>query len=373
MATDARTGADLVRGMPTAVLHDHLDGGLRPGTVVELADEVGHELPTTDAGELARWFHYGGQQRDLAKYLEAFEHTLGVMQTADALHRVAREAAVDLAADGVVYAEVRYAPELHQRGGLPLDEVVEAVQGGFAQGMAHARTPAGHPIMVNTILCAIRTERRSLEVAELAARWRELDPHVVAFDLAGAETGWPAALHAAALRVAQAGLVHLTVHASEPPDLLLISDALEQGAERIGHGVRLAADIDGLFTDNPRLGRLAGYVRDRQVCLEMAPTCHVQIGAVPSLPEHPIGPMLDLGFNVTVNTDNRLMSDVTVSGELAAVADAHRLGRGALHQLVRNAIRSGFGDFAERRRIATTIVDPAWREPLSAPAAAGHP
>lgn len=359
-------GENDLSGLPTAVLHDHLDGGLRPATVIELADAVGHRLPTTGEAELAAWLRQGGEQRDLLKYLEAFEHTVGVMQTAEALRRVAREAVLDLAADGVVYAEVRYAPELHQAHGLALDAIVEAVQDGFAEGMAGARTPAGHPIVVNTILCAMRTERRSLEIAQLAARWRRRDPRVVAFDLAGAETGWPASLHAAALRVAQAELVHLTVHASEPPGLLLISDALEQGAQRLGHGVRLVDDIEGLLSEVPRLGRLAAYVRDRQVGLEMAPTCHVHVRAVRSLPEHPIGPMLRLGFNVSVNTDNRLMSDVTVSGELAAVARAHDLGVTELHQLVRNAVRSGFGAYEERRRILTTIVDPAWQAAATA-------
>jgi adenosine deaminase len=363
---DRRTGG-LRPDLPTAVLHDHLDGGLRPATIIELADAIGHRLPSADEQELARWFVRGAEQRDLAAYLDTFQHTTAVMQTTEGLRRVAREAVLDLAADGVVYAEVRYAPEEHQQRGLSLDEIVQTVQDGLAEGMAEASTPGGFPIVVNTIICALRTEHRSLEIAELTARRRRRDPRIVGFDLAGAETGWPASLHAAALGLVRAELVRLTVHASEEPDLLLISDALEHGAERIGHGVRLARDIADLEGPIPRLGRLAGYVRDRQICLEMAPTCHVQIGAVDSLESHPIGPMLRLGFNVTVNTDNRLMSGVKVSTEMAAVADAHRLTVAELHRLVGNAIRSGFGDFDERREIMTTIVDPAWQ------AAGGRP
>ncbi|MFI6300009.1 adenosine deaminase [Nonomuraea sp. NPDC050790] len=357
---DPRTGG-LRADLPTAVLHDHLDGGLRPATIIELADAIGHPLPSADENELARWFVRGAEQGDLAAYLDTFRHTTAVMQTAEGLRRVAREAVLDLAADGVVYAEVRYAPEKHQERGLSLDEIMQAVQDGLAEGMSEARTPGGFPIVVNTIVCALRTERRSLEIAELTARWRRRDPRIVGFDLAGAETGWPAALHAAALALIRAELVRLTVHASEEPDLLLISDALEHGAERIGHGVRLAHDMTDLSGPSPRLGRLASYVRDRRICLEMAPTCHVQIGAVDSLERHPIGPMLRLGFNVTVNTDNRLMSGVKVSTEMAAVAQAHQLTAPELHRLVRNAVESGFGDHDERQHIMTTIVDPAWR------------
>jgi adenosine deaminase len=346
---------DALRSLPKALLHDHLDGGLRPSTVIELAAETGHRLPHTDPAELASWFTRGAETNDILQYLATFEHTAGVMQTATALHRVARECVHDLADDGVVYAEVRFAPELHTTAGLALDEVVEAVQDGFATGM---RERPG--AVVNTIVCAMRTEQRSVEIAELAARWRRRDARIVAFDLAGAETGWPPSLHAAALAVARAELLHVTVHASEPPDLLLISDALQHGAERIGHGVRLAADCDLADLDHPRLGPLARYVRERQICLEMAPTCNVQIGAVPSVAHHPVGPFLRLGFNVSVNTDNRLMSNVSVTSEMAAVQAAHEMTVDELRRLVVNAVRSGFGDHDERLGLIRDVIDPGW-------------
>ena len=223
--------------VPKVVLHDHLDGGLRPTTILELADEIGWtpRLPSTDPTELHRWFVRGAETKDLLQYLATFEHTGAVMQRAGDLVRIAREAAVDLAADGVVYAEVRFAPELHVHHGLALDEIVEAVQEGFRAGVADAAA-AGSTIVVNTIICAMRTEQRSFEIAQLAVRMRELDARIVAFDIAGAETGWPPSLHADAFTFARANQMHITIHASEPPDLELISDALVHGAERIGHG-----------------------------------------------------------------------------------------------------------------------------------------
>lgn len=344
---------EAVRAKPKAVLHDHLDGGLRPATILELADECGWtpHLPSTDAAALHRWFIRGAEARDLLRYLETFEHTTAVMQTEAALERVAAEAALDLGADGVVYAEVRFAPEQHQSASLSLDAVVEAVQAGFRRGMRESAA-AGFPIIVNTILCAMRTERRSLEIAQLAVRMRTKDLRVVAFDLAGAETGWPPSLHAAALALARAEQMHITIHASEPPDLLLISDALQHGAERIGHGVRLLSDVD-LATGT--LGRLATYVRERQIALELAPTCNVQIGAVASLAEHPVGPFLRLGFRATINTDNRLMSNVSVSSEVHDVAHAHGLTWAEIGRLQRNAIDASFSSWTDRRLVDNVL------------------
>ncbi len=343
-----------VRARPKALLHDHLDGGLRPNTILELADECGWtpRLPSTDAQELHRWFIRGAMAKDLLQYLETFEHTIAVMQTESALERVAAEAALDLGADGVLYAEVRFAPEQHQARGLSLDAAVEAVQAGFRRGMGESAA-AGFPIIVNTIICAMRTERRSLEVAQLAVRMRAQDPRVVAFDLAGAETGWPPSLHAAALSLARAEQMHITIHASEPPDLLLISDALEHGAERIGHGVRLLRDVD---VTSGSLGRLATYVRERQIGLELAPTCNVQIGAVPSLAEHPVGAFLRLGFRATINTDNRLMSNVSVSGEVHDVALAQGLTWAEIGRLQRNAIDASFSSWTDRTLLANVVA-----------------
>jgi adenosine deaminase len=339
------------------LLHDHLDGGLRVATVIELAGWIGWRLPAGEADALQAWFTHGAATKDLLQYLATFEHTLAVMQTAEHIERVAYECAVDLAADGVVYAEVRFAPELHQQLGLALEAVVEAVTAGFRRGETDA-AHGGRRITVNAILCAMRTERRSLEIAQLVDRLRDHDDKVVGFDLAGAETGWPPSLHAEALAFARRRRLNITIHASEPPDLELIDDALAHGAHRIGHGVRLRRDVD--FGDHGalQLGPLAQYVLDRQIHLEMAPTCHVQVGAVESIEAHPIAAFLRHGFNVGVNTDNRLMSDVLPSSELATVANTFGLSWSEVEQLVTHAVSSGFADYDTRRRILAEQVRP---------------
>ncbi len=290
---------DALRAAPKALLHDHLDGGLRPTTVLELADAIGWTLPATSTADLQAWFTRGAETADLLQYLATFEHTLAVMQTPEHVERVAAEAVVDLAADGVVYAEVRFAPELHVQ--MPPQAAVEAVAAGFRRGERDAAA-AGHPISAWVICCAMRTADRSLEIARLVDAMRDREPKVVAFDLAGAETGFPPSMHAAALTFARQHHVNVTIHASEPPDLELIDDALVHGAHRIGHGVRLGRDTtpDPDVPGGLRLGPLARYVLDRQVHLELAPTCNVQIGAVGSIAEHPIGPFLRAGFSVGV-------------------------------------------------------------------------
>jgi adenosine deaminase len=362
---------DTVRSAPKVLLHDHLDGGLRPQTILELADAAGYRaLPASDPHELAAWFTRGADTRDILQYLATFEHTLAVMQTAPALHRVAREAALDLAADGVVYAEVRFAPELHQERGLSLDEVVDAVQAGFRDG-EKAAAAVGQPIVTRTIVCAMRTASRSLEIAELCVRRRASDDTIVGFDLAGAETGFPPSDHAAAVAVARHGLAHLTIHASEPPGLELIADALDCGAERVGHGVRLIEDvvIDGgtpsvglvdLDLDRVHLGPLATYVRDRQIPLELAPTCNVQIGAVPTIAHHPVALFHRLGIRATVNTDNRLMSGVSVASEVHQVASVNGFRWTDIEAVQVTGIQSAFCSLDERRRIEHEVIRTAY-------------
>ena len=352
------------RALPKVLLHDHLDGGVRTSTILELADQIGWALPSTDADELQGWFTSGADTGDILQYLATFEHTLAVMQTAESIERVAYEATVDLAADGVVYAEVRFAPELHQEHGLILEDVVDAVTSGYRRGEADAGA-TGRPITVNAIVCAMRTEQRSLEIARLADRLRRSNDKVVAFDLAGAETGWPPSLHAEALAFARGALLNITIHASEPPDLELISDALAHGAHRIGHGVRLRSDTSLIadrhaVDDDLRLGPLAQYVLDHQIHLEMAPTCNVQIGAVPSIADHPVGPFLRAGLSVGLNTDNRLMSNVLPSSELHAVADAHQLTSDEMGRLATNAMMASFAPYDVRRAIVDDILAPAY-------------
>jgi adenosine deaminase len=341
--------------VPKVLLHDHLDGGLRPSTIVELADEIGWtpNLPSTDLAALHHYFIRGAEAKDLLQYLATFEHTMAVMQRADDLARVAKEAVLDLAADGVAYAEVRFAPEQHTQRGLALEAVVEAAQEGFRQGMAAASSP----IVVNTIICAMRTEQRSMEIAELAVRMREREPRIVGFDIAGAETGWPPSLHADALAYVRANNMHITIHASEPPDLELIADALRNHAERIGHGVRLQADVDFV---TGAMGRLAQEILERQIVLELAPTCNTQIGAVASVAKHPIGAFLRMGFRATINTDNRLMSNVSMSSEVRAVASSQALTTAEVGQLAINAMEGSFASWAERRRLVDTVIKPAY-------------
>jgi adenosine deaminase len=289
----------------------------------------------------------------LELYLEAFQHTVGVMQTRDALIRVAAECAEDLAADGVVYAEVRFAPELHLGQGLSLDQVVEAVLEGFRRG------GSGRRITVYALLTAMRTAARSLEIAELAVRHR--DAGVVGFDIAGAEAGSPPSRHLDAFQYVARENFHITIHAGEGFGLPSIWEALQWcGADRLGHGVRIADDITVPGDGVPTLGRLASYVRDRRIPLEMCPTSNVNSGAAPSIKEHPIGLLRELQFRVTVNTDNRLMSGVTLSSEFHALAEAFGYGWGDIEWLTINAMKSAFAPFDERLHIINTVIKPGF-------------
>ena len=333
------------------LLHDHLDGGLRPETIVELAEENGYpDLPTTDPTELEAWMTRGASRHDLVLYLETFVHTVGVMQTPEALARVARECAEDLADDGVVYAEVRFAPELHLLRGLSLDQVVEAVQDGFQQGERSRPT-----IRVRTLLTAMRTAARSLEIAELAVRWRNRG--VCGFDIAGAEAGYPPTRHLDAFEHVRRENFHLTIHAGEGFGLPSIWEAVQLcGAERLGHGVRIVDDIEQ--GEAPVLGRLSALVRDKRVPLELCPTSNVHSGAATSVKEHPIGLLTDLRFRVTVNTDNRLMSSTSMTREMAGLVDAFGWGWDELRWATINAMKSAFLPFDERLEIIDGTIKP---------------
>jgi adenosine deaminase len=346
------TDALLARA-PKALLHDHLDGGLRPATVVELAREYGYDqLPTTDPEELAHWFNRGAKRNDLVLYLETFAHTVGVMQHRDALERVAMECAQDLAADGVVYAEVRFAPELNTEAGLTLDEVIEAVLTGFRRGAA------GTDLTIYTIVSAMRTAALSLQIAELAVRWR--DAGVVGFDIAGAEAGYPPSRHLDAFQYVMRENFHSTIHAGEAFGLPSIWEAVQYcGAARLGHGVRLVDDITGPPGEE-KLGRLAAYIRDRRIALELCPTSNVNTGVCPSVRDHPIGMLRRLRFRVTVNTDNRLMSDTSMTKEMRQLADAFGWGLDDFEWLTVNAVKSAFAPFPERLRLINGLVKPRY-------------
>jgi adenosine deaminase len=364
LAELARPTAAEIRAMPKVLLHDHLDGGLRPATVIDLADDAGYSgLPTRDPGELGQLLAAGANRGHLNLYLDAFRHTVGVMQTRDGLYRVAREAAQDLADDGVVYAEVRFAPELHTERGLTLDEVVHAVLHGFRDGSTghggtgHGTTGGG--ILVRALLTAMRTAARSLEIAELAVRHR--NDGVVGFDIAGAEAGWPPSRHLDAFQYVHRENFHTTIHAGEGFGLPSIWEAVQYcGAERLGHGVRLAEDITVSPDGDVTLGRLAAYVRDRRIPLEMCPTSNVQTGAAESIEAHPLRLLRRLSFRVTVNTDNRLMSQVTLTDEFAALVREFGYGWADLRWLTVNAMKSAFAPFDERIRIINNVIKPGF-------------
>ena len=345
-----------IRAMPKVLLHDHLDGGLRPQTVIDLADDAGYPgLPSRDPAELTQALTAGAHHGHLNLYLEAFRHTVSVLQTPQALYRAAREAAEDLEADGVVYAEVRFAPELHTELGLPLDAVVTAVTDGFRDGSANGR------IAVRALLTAMRTAARSQEIAELAVRHR--DNGVVGFDIAGAEAGWPPSRHLDAFQYVHRENFHATVHAGEGFGLPSIWEAVQYcGAERLGHGVRLAEDIEVSRDGTVALGRLAAYIRDRRIPLEMCPTSNVQTGAAASIAAHPLRLLRALRFRVTVNTDNRLMSQVTLSSEFALLVREFGYDWADLEWFTLNAAKSAFAPFDERLALINGVLKPRFRE-----------
>ncbi|MFT4188075.1 MAG: adenosine deaminase [Aeromicrobium sp.] len=358
--------ADIAR-VPKVALHEHLDGGLRPATVAEIAAEIGHELPVDDADGLGAWFEQAASSGSLPHYLETFEHTVAVMQRPEDLARVAREAVLDLAADGVVYAELRWAPEQHLAGGLSMAETVEAVQEGIAAGRAEAAAQ-GCEIVVGQLVTAMRHADRGLEVARLAVDHR--DRGVVGFDIAGAEDGFPPILHLEAFEYLRGENAHFTIHAGEAFGLPSIWQAVQRcGADRLGHGVRIVDDIDFDAPGGPRLGRLAAYVRDNRIPLEMCPSSNLQTHAVPgmaSVANHPIGPLADLGFRVTVNCDNRLMSGTSMTREMTLIAQAFGYDLADLRWFTINAMKSAFLPFDQRLRIIEDVIKPGYARGPSA-------
>ena len=368
-----------IRALPKVVLHDHLDGGVRPQTVLEIADEVGHELPVSGADRtaegLARWFRESADSGSLVRYLETFEHTVGVMQTAPALRRVARESVLDLARDGVVYAESRYAPEQHLGAGLTLEQVIEEVDAGFREGEEEAAAE-GHPIVVRGLLTAMRHAAKSREIAELAVRYR--DRGVAGFDIAGAEAGHPPRRHLDAFEYLRRENAHFTIHAGEAFGLPSIWEALQWcGADRLGHGVRIVDDIGfrgATVSDDPlaanqaaredpsqlRLGRLAAYVRDTRVPLEMCPHSNVQTGTAPSIAAHPITLLARLRYRVTLNTDNRLMSDTSMTREMLALVTEAGWDLEDLRWVTTNAMKSAFLPFDERLELIEGRIKPVY-------------
>lgn len=362
-ADEFRVQGRKVRELPKVSLHDHLDGGVRPATVLELADEIGLDLPANDAKSLEAWFSDHIDGGSLEDYLEKFDVTVGVMQTREGLVRVAKEFVEDLAADGVVYGEVRWAPEQHLTRGLSLDEVVDAVQEGIEEG-EDAADARGHDIRVGQLLTAMRHTDNSRDIAELAVAWRGRG--VVGFDLAGAEDGFLPSRHRAAFDYLAEQFFPTTVHAGEGAGLASIRSALIDGrALRLGHGVRIANDLDVVSREGEEVqvtfGDLARWVRDREITLELSPTSNLQSGAVTAwgdtLDAHPFDLLYQLDFSVTVNVDNRLMSATTLTRELGLLAQAFEYDLDDLEAFQLNAAAGAFLPVEEREELIEIISE----------------
>ncbi len=358
MSLDKTPTSDQVKRVPKALLHDHLDGGLRPETIIEIAQQIGYKkLPTDDPKKLADWFEESCNSHSLVRYLETFSHTIAVMQSKEAIIRVSRECAIDLARDGVVYAEVRGAPELFTEQGLTLDQVVEATLEGYKQGMAEAASE-GNKIRVESLLCGMRQNNRSQEAAAAVVKYREKG--VVGFDIAGPEDGFPPTNQLETFEYLRKENAHFTIHAGEAYGLPSIWEAIQIcGAERLGHGVRIIDDID-FSGDKPKLGPLASYVRDRRIPLELCPTSNLQTGAAKTYSDHPIGMLAKLRFRVTLNTDNRLMSRTSMSNEMTQCVKSFGWKFADLQRVTVNALKSSFIPFEERLEIIEKVVKPAY-------------
>ena len=358
MSLDKTPTSDQIQRVPKALLHDHLDGGLRPETIIEIAQQIGYKkLPTDDPKELADWFEESCNSHSLVRYLETFSHTIAVMQSKEAIIRVSRECAIDLARDGVVYAEVRGAPELFTEKGLTLDQVVEATLEGFKQGMAEAASE-GNKIRVESLLCGMRQNNRSQEAAAAVVKYR--NKGVVGFDIAGPEDGFPPTNQLETFEYLRKENAHFTIHAGEAYGLPSIWEAIQIcGAERLGHGVRIIDDID-FSGDKPKLGPLASYVRDRRIPLELCPTSNLQTGAAKTYSDHPIGMLAKLRFRVTLNTDNRLMSRTSMSNEMSECVKSFGWKFADLQRVTVNALKSSFIPFEERLEIIEKVVKPAY-------------
>jgi adenosine deaminase len=344
---------DQLQAFPKVSLHDHLDGGLRSETIIELASEAGHELPANDPNDLARWFADSANSGSLVRYLETFDHTIAIMQTAAQLRRVAREFVEDLAADGVIYGEVRWAPEQHTRAGLSPAHAIEAVRDGLAEGM-EACAQRGSDLVVRQLVTAMRHREPTRQIAELTLRYRQ--DGVAGFDIAGAERGFPPTRWLESFSYLRRNNAYYTIHAGEADSLRSIWEAVQVcAANRIGHGVAIMEDITVPESGAPQLGDFAAYVRNERIPLEMCPSSNVQTGAAGSIAEHPIATLADLDFRVTVNTDNRLISGTTLTRELSLLIDAFDYSIDRVRWFSRNAAKSAFAPYEVRRFLVERI------------------
>lgn len=383
----------LLGALPKVALHDHLDGGLRAATVLELSRELALPVPgvdeaataddpsADDVGAVADWFHTAADSGSLPTYLSTFEHTVALMQTAPQLRRIAREFVEDMAADGVVYAETRWAPHQHTDADLTLDEAVQAVQDGLDEGVAAAAAD-GRRIVVGQLLCYLRHLEPTDDLVDIALARR--DTGVLGLDLAGPEDGFPASrFHNQFARARRDG-VRVTIHAGEADGPASIADALDCGAERIGHGVRLLEDIsdppgtsgaddapeaasteaagaDDSGGARASLGPVAARVHAQRICLEVCPSSNLQTGAAEDLAHHPVGPLHRLGFAIALSSDNRLMSRTRTSREMLLAAHTFGWSLDDLEQTVLTGLDAGFAPAAQREALRDEVVLPAFR------------
>jgi adenosine deaminase len=345
---------DALQALPKVSLHDHLDGGLRPQTIIELAADIGHQPPADNADDLGRWFFESADSGSLVPYLETFDQTIAVMQTAANLRRIAAEFVADLAADGVIYGEARWAPEQHLRAGLTLPEAVEAVRDGLAEGMSACRTQ-GQEIEVRQLLTAMRQAEPTLDIAQLMLRYRYQG--VAGFDLAGPEKGYPPSRFLESFQLLRRRSAYYTIHAGEADGWESICESVQVcGANRIGHGAAVIEDIQQDEPGGEVLGDFAAYVLNEQIPLEMCPSSNVQTGTVASVREHPIHRLDRLGFRVTVNPDNRLMSATTLTREFALLAEAFDYSLEDVRRLGINAAKSVFAPYGIRKALVARIA-----------------
>ena len=342
---------DIIRRIPKVELHDHLDGGLRPSTVIDLAGKYDVSVPSRDPVELAAWFERGCKLKSLTLYLETFAVTTAVMQTEEALTRVAYEAVLDWHAENIVYGEIRFAPVLHTERGLSPDRIVKAVLDGLEQG----RRETG--VQYGLILCAMRSQSPniSLDIAKLAVAYR--DRGVVGFDLAGDEKGNPPKGHLEAFQYIRNKNFNLTIHAGEAFGLDSIWQAIQVcGAQRIGHGTRLVDDmsLDGMRIE--KMGDLAHFVQDKRIPLEMCISSNIGTGAAKSFGTHPFIVFFRNHFRVLLCTDNRLMSNTNLSNEMQIAAENFGLTLKDLERISVNSMKSAFIHHDEKLNLIYDVI-----------------
>jgi adenosine deaminase len=348
---------EIIKSIPKVLLHDHLDGGLRPQTIIDLAEDLKYKkLPALDADELAAWFHINANKGKLVEYLQGFEHTTAVMQTKEGLEKVAYEMMEDMKNDGVVYVETRFAPVYHINKGLYLEDTVAAVLTGLERGKKDFGVGYG------LILCGMRNMKNTLEIAELAVDFRK--DGVVGFDLAGEEGGYPPKKHIDAFQFIQRSNFNITIHAGEAFGKESIWQAIQWcGAHRIGHATRLIEDI--VLDDNGEVvsfGELAQYVLDKRIPLEICLLSNLHTGAVDKLENHPFGILFREKFRVTINTDDRLMSDNTMTKEFLTAIKYFNISFDEIEKITINSMKSAFIPYKERLRYIYDIIKPGYQK-----------